>query len=77
MPPVLSCPVLSLLCACLCTAAVFKAQSFYDMVERLWQAMFDLLLRMSNIYRRVPRSAPSTHVHVCMRAVAHGSSTRK
>ena len=30
---------------------IFKAQSFYDMMDRLWQAIFDLLLRMSNLFK--------------------------
>jgi hypothetical protein len=31
---------------------LFKAQTFYDMMDRLWAAIFDLLLRMSNLFRR-------------------------
>eukprot|EP00877_Chromochloris_zofingiensis_P003974 jgi/Chrzof1/13578/Cz08g03010.t1 len=30
---------------------VFKASSFQEMLERLWAAMFDLLLRMSNMFK--------------------------
>lgn len=30
---------------------IFKAQSFVDMMERLWQAMHELLLRMSNLFK--------------------------
>jgi len=30
---------------------VFKASSFYEMLERLWAAMFDLLLKMSNMFK--------------------------
>ena len=30
---------------------MFKAQTFYDMMDRLWAAIFDLLLRMSNLFR--------------------------
>jgi hypothetical protein len=30
---------------------MFKAQSCYDMMDRLWAAIFDLLLRMSNMFR--------------------------
>ncbi|KAJ9512046.1 hypothetical protein QJQ45_004603 [Haematococcus lacustris] len=33
------------------TPGMFKAQTFYDMMERLWSSMFDLLLRMSNMFR--------------------------
>ncbi|KAG1668944.1 hypothetical protein FOA52_000988 [Chlamydomonas sp. UWO 241] len=31
--------------------ALFKAQTFYDMMDRLWAAIFDLLLRMSNLFK--------------------------
>ena len=34
-----------------CVTGVFKASSFYEMLERLWAAMFDLLLKMSNMYK--------------------------
>lgn len=33
------------------SAGVFKASSFYEMLERLWAAMFDLLLKMSNMFK--------------------------
>ena len=39
----LSCPILR--------PGVFKASSFYEMLERLWAAMFDLLLKMSNMFK--------------------------
>ncbi len=29
----------------------FQASSFHDQMDRLWAAMFDLLLRMSNMYK--------------------------
>lgn len=32
-------------------SGLFKAQTFYDMMDRLWAAMFDLLLRMSNQFK--------------------------
>ncbi|GAX77086.1 hypothetical protein CEUSTIGMA_g4532.t1 [Chlamydomonas eustigma] len=32
-------------------SGLFKAQTFYDMMDRLWAAIFDLLLRMSNLFR--------------------------
>lgn len=32
-------------------SGLFKAQTFYDMVDRLWAAMFDLMLRMSNQFK--------------------------
>eukprot|EP00878_Enallax_costatus_P046112 GHUV01055712.1.p1 GENE.GHUV01055712.1~~GHUV01055712.1.p1 ORF type:complete len:334 (+),score=102.12 GHUV01055712.1:379-1380(+) len=31
--------------------SVFKASSFYEMLERLWAAIFDMLLRMSNMFK--------------------------
>lgn len=38
--------------SCCCVAAgVFKASSFYEMLERLWAGMFDLLLKMSNMFK--------------------------
>ncbi len=39
------CPILTL------PAGMFKAQNFYDMMDRLWASIFDLLLRMSNMFR--------------------------
>ena len=30
---------------------LFKAQTFYDMMDRLWATIFDLLLRMSNLFK--------------------------
>jgi hypothetical protein len=30
---------------------VFKSSSFYEMLERLWAAMFDLLLKLSNMFK--------------------------
>jgi hypothetical protein len=30
---------------------VFKASSFYEALERLWAALFDLLLRLSNMFK--------------------------
>ena len=32
-------------------SGLFKAQTFYDMTDRLWAAIFDLLLRMSNQFK--------------------------
>jgi hypothetical protein len=33
------------------TAGIFKASSFYEMLERLWASIFDTLLRMSNMFK--------------------------
>lgn len=41
----------NLVMVCMWYAGMFKAQSFYDMMDRLWTAIFDLLLRMSNMFR--------------------------
>jgi hypothetical protein len=30
---------------------VFKASSFYELLERLWVSIFDTLLRMSNMFK--------------------------
>jgi hypothetical protein len=30
---------------------IFKASSFYEILERLWAAVFDMLLRMSNMFK--------------------------
>lgn len=30
---------------------IFKASSFYEMLERLWASIFDMLLRMSNMFK--------------------------
>lgn len=32
-------------------SGLFKAQTFYDMMDRLWASIFDLLLRMSNLFK--------------------------
>lgn len=32
-------------------SGLFKAQTFYDMMDRLWATIFDLLLRMSNLFK--------------------------
>lgn len=32
-------------------SGLFKAQTFYDMMDRLWAAIFDLMLRMSNLFK--------------------------
>lgn len=32
-------------------AGVFKASSFYELLERLWVSIFDTLLRMSNMFK--------------------------
>jgi hypothetical protein len=40
-----------LVCLLLRLPGVFKASSFYDMLERLWAAMFDLLLKLSNMFK--------------------------
>ena len=34
-----------------CFAGIFKAQGMHDMMERLWGAIFDMLLRMSNMFK--------------------------
>ncbi|KAG2445494.1 hypothetical protein HXX76_000110 [Chlamydomonas incerta] len=57
---------------------IFKAQSFVDMMERLWQAMHDLLLRMSNLFRDrrtgiIFLIVQYNHIHVTLRAAAAGS----
>ncbi|GIM13423.1 hypothetical protein Vretimale_16472 [Volvox reticuliferus] len=57
---------------------IFKAQSFVDMMERLWQAMHDLLLRMSNLFKDrrtgiIFLIVQYNHIHITLRAAAAGS----
>ncbi|KAG2482867.1 hypothetical protein HYH03_018212 [Edaphochlamys debaryana] len=57
---------------------VFKAQSFVDMMERLWQVLHDLLLRMSNLFRDrrtgiVFLIVQYSHIHTTLRAAAAGA----
>jgi hypothetical protein len=39
------------LTSCTPPAGIFKASSFYEMLERLWASIFDTLLRMSNMFK--------------------------
>ncbi|GLC44043.1 hypothetical protein PLESTB_000222700 [Pleodorina starrii] len=57
---------------------IFKAQSFVDMMERLWQSMHDLLLRMSNLFKDrrtgiIFLIVQYNHIHITLRAAAAGS----
>jgi hypothetical protein len=56
---------------------IFKAQSFVDMMERLWTAMHELLLRMSNLFKErrtgiIFLIVQYNHMHVALRAAASG-----
>lgn len=44
-------PVLVYLNHPLLFVGVFKVSSFFEMLERLWAAIFDMLLRMSNMFK--------------------------
>ncbi|GIL58131.1 hypothetical protein Vafri_12985 [Volvox africanus] len=57
---------------------IFKAQSFVDMMERLWQVMHDLLLRMSNLFKDrrtgiIFLIVQYNHIHITLRSAAAGS----
>ncbi|GIL55368.1 hypothetical protein Vafri_10920 [Volvox africanus] len=49
---------------------IFRAQSFVDMMERLWQVMHDLLLRMYRLTGIIFFIVQYNHIHITLRPAA-------